>query len=65
VTRQKRKRRPKLMGRKTALLVATAGIAAGGFLGGFFSVANPAGHLSVTSGGPAGCVVYVVYKVSA
>jgi hypothetical protein len=52
----RKKRQP--LGRCAALVIAAAGVAAGGFLAGFTPTADSASH--VTSGGPASCIVYRV-----
>jgi anti-sigma factor RsiW len=45
--------------RRAALVAATIGVAAGGFLAGFLPTVNSGGHSAVT-GDPAGCVVFRV-----
>lgn len=50
-----RSRKRVRLGRRAALVTATVGVAAGGFLAGFLPTADSGGHGAVT-GGPAGCV---------
>jgi hypothetical protein len=54
--KRRNKRQP--LGRCAAMVIAAAGVAAGGFLAGFLPTADSGGH--VTSGGPASCIVYRV-----
>jgi len=53
-----RKPQPRL-GRRATLVVAAAGVAAGGFLHGFLPTADTSSHAATTDG-PARCVVIQV-----
>jgi hypothetical protein len=57
--KQPRTRKRMRLGRRAAMVTATVGVAAGGFLAGFLPAADSGGHVAVT-GGPAGCVVFRV-----
>jgi hypothetical protein len=58
--KQNPKSRRRRSGRRAQLRVAAAGVAAGGLLAGFLSAAGPGGPVTVTSGGPARCVIIKV-----